>query len=144
MFKKVMLLVTVLVISFSSMCFANNGKLLTSEEKIAEQAIGCIAGQTEYSLLAQNFTTGLAKNLPAYKFRDLKTKVQEQLGSLSDSKLAILQKFDKADRVIYLANGTKTKHVEIAFVFDTTGKKPLLNEISMRPIELKPTASKNK
>ncbi len=143
MVKKIALLVSVLVICFSSMCFADNGKLLTAEEKIAEQAISCIAGQTEYSALAQNFTTGLGKNLPAYKFKDLKIKINEQLGSLSNSKLVILQKFDKADRVIYLANGSKAKTVEMTFIFDTTGKKTLLNEIAMRPLPQKAAVNKN-
>ena len=138
MTRKVMLLVTVLVMCFSSMCFANNGKLLTSEEKIADQAISSISGQAEYSDLAQNFTAGLAKNLSSLKFRELKATVNEKLGSLSNGKLVILQKFDKADRVIYLANGSKAKNVEISFVFDTTGKNPLLNEITLRPIESKP------
>ncbi|MDD4321053.1 MAG: hypothetical protein PHH31_05820 [Acidaminococcaceae bacterium] len=142
MVKKIALLVTVLMIFFSSICFADNGKLLTAEEKIAEQAISCISGQTEYRALAQNFTTGLAKNLSAYKFKDLKIKVDEQMGSLSNSKLVILQKFDKADRVIYLANGSKAKTVEMTFIFDTTGRKPLLNEIAMRPLPLKPAVNK--
>jgi hypothetical protein len=142
MIKKIMLLATVFVVYFSSMCFASNGGLLTSEEKIAEQAIDCIAGQADYTELAKNFTDGLAKNLPASKFVELKKTVKEQLGSLSNSKLAILQKFDKADRVIYLANGSKTKNVEVAFVFETSGKKPLLNEITMRPVEMKPVADK--
>jgi len=39
-----------------------------------------------------------------------------------------------------LANGSKAKNVEVAFVFETTGKKPLLNEITMRPLEMKPVA----
>jgi hypothetical protein len=138
MVKKIMLLVTVFVVYFSSMCFASNGSLLTSEERIAEQAISCIAGESDYTELAKNFTTGLAKNLPASKFIELKKTVKEQLGSLTNSKLAILQKFDKADRVIYLANGSKVKNVEVAFVFETTDKKPLLNEITMRPVEMKP------
>jgi hypothetical protein len=140
MTKKIMLLVTVFVVYFSSMCFASNGSLLTSEEKISEQAIACITGESDYTELAKDFTSGLAKNLPASKFIELKKTIKEQLGSLSNSKLAILQKFDKADRVIYLANGSKIKTVEVAFVFDTTGKKPLLNEITMRPVEMKPAA----
>lgn len=143
MVKKIALVVTVLMLCFSSMCFANNGKLLTAEEKIAGQVISCISGQTEYSVLAQNFTTGLAKNLSAYKFKELKTKVKEQIGSLSNSKFVILQKFDKADRVIYLANGSKAKTVEMTFIFDTTGKKPLLTEIAMRPLPQKPEVKKN-
>lgn len=142
MTKKVMLLVTVLVMCFSSMCFANNGKLLTSEEKIADQAISCIAGQGEYSELAKNFTPGLTKNLSSLKFRELKATVKEQIGSLSKSKLVVLQKFDKADRVIYVSNGSKVKNVEISFIFDTAGNNPLLNEITLRPIASKPVDKK--
>ena len=142
MIKKIMLLATVFVVYFTSMCFASNGSLLTSEEKISEQAIACIAGESDYTELAKNFTPGLAKNLTVSKFMELKKTVKEQLGSLSNSKLAILQKFDKADRVIYLASGSKAKNVEVAFVFETKGKKPLLNEITMRPLEMKPVAEK--
>ena len=137
MIRRIMLLATIFIVYFASICFASNGSLLTSEEKISEQAIVCIAGGSDYAELAKNFTHGLAKNLPASRFIELKKTVKEQLGSLSNSKLAILQKFDRADRVIYLANGSKAKDVEIAFVFETTGKKPLLNEITMRPLEMK-------
>ena len=142
MSKKVMLLVTILVMCYSSICFANNGKLLTCEEKIAEKTIDCILGQGEYTVLAQNFTFSLAKKLTSLKFKELKTTVNEQVGVLSNNKLVILQKFAQADRVIYLADGSKIKNVEISFVFDTTGKVPLLNEITIRPMELKPVTKK--
>jgi len=135
--KKILLLVTVLVLSFSSLCFASNGSQLDQEEKMAANLIAAMNGAGEYAEVSKDFSTGLTKNLSAAKFSDLQKKVKEQIGNIAEQKLLVLQKYDKADRLVYLAKGRKVQNVEVSLVFETAGKKPLINEVSIRPVEIK-------
>ena len=135
--KKILVLVTVLVMGLANLCFASNGSMLDSEEKAATQMLSAIAGKTEYTAVRPDFSAGLAKNLTSAKFAEMKKAINEKIGNISDAKLLVLQKFENADSLIFIGKGSKSPNVEIRFVFETKGRKPLLNEITMRPVELK-------
>jgi hypothetical protein len=139
--KRILLVFAVIMLCFSAVCSAaSNGALLSSEEKVADKVFSVISGESAYVDLVGDFSTGLVKNLPENKFTELKKAVKDKLGTLKEPQLAVLQKFGNADRVIYVAKGTKVQAVEIAMTFEVTGRKPLLNEISLRPLEVKKQA----
>jgi len=135
--KKILVLVTVLVMGLANFCFASNGSMLDSEEKTAVQVLSAIDGQTEYTAVRSDFSAGLSKNLTSAKFVEMKKAIKDKIGNISNAKLLVLQKFENADSLIYIGKGSKAPNVEIRFVFETKGKKPLLNEITMRPVEIK-------
>ncbi len=139
--KKILVLVTVLIMGLANLCFASNGTLLDNEEKTATQVLSAIAGKAEYTEIRPGFSAGLAKNLTSAKFVEMKKAIGDKIGSISNAKLLVLQKFDNADSLIFIGKGSKSPNVEIRFVFETSGRKPLLNEITMRPVEIKKQAA---
>ena len=135
--KKILVLVMILVIGLLNVCFASNGSLLDEEEGTATQVLSALAGKTELTAIQSNLSTGLAKKLTSAKFTEIKKTISDKIGRISDAKLLVLQKFEKADSLTFISKGSKSPNVEIRFVFETAGKKPLLNEITMRPVEVK-------
>ena len=83
-----------------------------------------------------------SKNIKENSYIAIKKAIKDKIGNISNAKLLVLQKFENADSLIYIGKGSKAPNVEIRFVFETKGKKPLLNEITMRPLEMKPVAEK--
>lgn len=135
--KKILVLVTILVMGLVNLCFASNGSLLDEEERTATQVLAAFAGDTEYTAIRSDLSAGLAKKLTSTKFTEIKKTISDKIGKISQAKLLVLQKFDNADSLVFISKGSKSPNVEIRFVFETTGKRPLLNEITMRPVEIK-------
>ncbi len=138
--KKKLLFIVFLLVCFVNTCFASNGSVLDEEEKIADFFMGAVKGKGEYAELASNFTPGFAKAFTAVKFKETKEKVTTTFGDVKNVKLYSLEKLDKADRVIYLADATKVPNVEFSFVFSNASSKPLLDAIVIRAVEVKKQA----
>lgn len=135
--KKILVLVTVLVMGLANLCLASNGSLLDEEERTATQVLSVFAGKTEETAIQANLSAGLAKKMTSAKLAEIKKTISDKIGRISDAKLLVLQKFENADSLTFISKGSKSPNVEIRFVFETAGKRPLLNEITMRPVEVK-------
>ncbi len=143
--KKIFLaVVMILALAVSGVAGAapNNGSLLNDEEKIAVSVFNAFNGQGTYTENVNPYATaGLKKQLSGAKFKETQTKIKDAFGKMSNMKLFVLQKFDKADRLIYIAQGTKSPAVELTFTFDTTSKV-LVDAFALRPVEVKKTDNK--
>jgi len=143
--KKFLLAVlVVMMMGMSTICSAasSNGSLLDSEDKIAGRVFAALGGQEEYSTAVAPFmTSGLAKNLTAAKFAEVKGQIAKDFGGVINPKLFALQKMDKADRTIYLADSKKAPKLEISYIFNLTGSKPMLDGFTIRPVEIKKVAT---
>lgn len=134
--KRLLFLVAILVLSFSSMAFAaSNSSILGHEEQAVKTFMQALTSDGELSIAAPVMTEGLKKNLDAGKFESLKVQINTALGQVDDFKLALLQKGNNVDRVVFLGKFAKHENVEMVFIFNTEGKKPLINDISFTPIE---------
>lgn len=88
-----------------------------------------------YETVAANFTPALKENFTAEKYAELLKQVKEKFGKNKEAKFAVLQRFDKADRVIYLGSFSKENLAQLVFVFDTTGRKPLMSDFALVPVQ---------
>lgn len=146
--KKLFLaLLVVMMMGVSAMASAapSNSSLLNEEEKITAKVFDAFAGKADYETAIKPYLTkGLAKNFSHAQFTKAKSESDKNFGKFVNPKLFTLQKFDKADRLFYIAGSSKAPAVEVGFVFDTTGAKVLLDGINMRPVEVKqaPAAAK--
>ena len=143
--KKIVLLVVAMMMCLSSICLAaDNGTLLSAEEKIAGRFIEALTGKIDYADIQGDLTESMSKQLTSKKFTEVRGVIKNQFGTLTNTKLAVLEKHDNADRLFYVSNGTKEKVVELMLFFDTSGKRPFINEITMRGLPVQETAKTTK
>ena len=137
--KIVLLLAMVLVLGFSTICSAaSNASILGNEEKAVDKFLSVLdKNNGAYEEIASNFTPGLQKKIDAVAMQNLRSQIADNFGTLKEKKLVTLEKFDQGDRVTYLAGFSKTQVVKIVFAFDVKGEKPLINDFTFAPVELK-------
>ena len=138
--KKIVLLLSLFfVLGFSAVCAAaSNASLLGNEEKAVDKFLSVLdKNNGAYEEIASNFTPGLQKKIDATAMQKLRSQIADNFGMLKEKKLVTLEKFDQGDRVAYLAGFSKTQVVKIVFAFDVKGEKPLINDFTFSPVELK-------
>lgn len=134
--KILLLLMTVFLLVMSSVALASNSSVLSNEDKIVESVLKAVTtSESSYEQISSNFTADLQKKLTAGEFRKMKQQIADNYGRLKESKLFTVEKFDKADRLVYLGSFAKQKVVKITFVFATT-EKILLSDFDLRPVDL--------
>ena len=137
--KFVLLLAMVFVLGFGTICSAaSNASILGNEEKVVDKFLSALdKNNGAYEEIASNFTPGLQKKIDDAAMQKLRSQVAGNFGTLKEKKLVTLEKFDQGDRVTYLAGFSKTQVVKIVFAFDVKGEKPLINDFTFAPVELK-------
>lgn len=134
--KIVFLLITVFLLAISSVTLASNSSVLGNEDKIVGSVLKAVTttGDT-YGQISSSFTSELQKKLTADAFSKMKKQIADNYGSLKESKLFTVEKFDKADRLVYLGSFAKQKVVKLTFVFNTA-EKVMLSDFDLRPVDL--------
>lgn len=136
--KKLILLFSLLgslLISSAAMA-AGVASDFSKEEAAANLFIKSLNDTTvTYESVAGNFTPALKENLTAEKYAAMLQQVKEKFGNNKEAKFAVLQRFDKADRVIYIGSFSKENLAQLVFVFDTTGRKPLMSDFALIPVK---------
>ncbi len=136
--KKLVVLISLLasmVISSVAMAAGAAGDF-AKEEAAADLFIKGLSDSTvTYEQVAANFTPALKENFTAEKYTELLQQVKEKFGKNKEAKFAVLQRFDKADRVIYIGSFSKENLAQMVFVFDTAGRKPLMADFALVPVQ---------
>lgn len=137
--KIVLFLALVFVFGFGTICSAaSNASILGNEEKAVDKFLSILdKNNGAYEEIASNFTPGLQKKVDTAAMQKLRNQITDNFGTLKEKKLVVLEKFDQGDRVTYLAGFSKTQVVKIVFAFDVKGDKPLINDFTFAPVELK-------
>ncbi len=136
--KKILVLLSLLasMVICSAAMAAGVASDFAKEEAAADTFIKGLNDSTvTYESVAANFTPALKENFTAEKYADLLKQVKEKFGKNKEAKFAVLQRFDKADRVIYIGAFSKENLAQMVFVFDTTGKKPLMADFALVPVQ---------
>ena len=137
--KKIILALTMIMsLGMASLGFASPASdLLSQEENTVTKVVAMLQGKGTYEDASAGFAAELKKNFTAAAAANMQKSVKEQLGNISDVKLARLDKFQAADRLIYLGKAQKAPNVQAVFVFETKGKKAQLQAINLAPVEVK-------
>ena len=137
--KKIILMLTaVMSLGMASLGFASPASdLLAQEEVTTTKVINLMQGKGQLADAATGFTPELQKNFNAAALNNMKKGVTNQLGGISNLKLVRLDKFQDADRLIYIGEAKKAPNVQMTFVFSTKGKKAQLQGLNLVPVEVK-------
>ena len=77
---------------------------------------------------------GLQSKLTAEGFAELQKQLREKFGKQKEVKFASFERFDQADRLLYMMGYSRQQVVRAAYVFDKDGK---LVEFVFVPVEIK-------
>lgn len=136
--KLILMLTAVMSLGMASLGFASPASdLLAQEEVTTTKVINLIQGKGQLADAAAGFSPELQKNFNAAALNNMKNGVTNQLGGISNLKLVRLDKFQDADRLIYIGDAKKAPNVQMTFVFSTKGKKAQLQGLNLVPVEVK-------
>lgn len=136
--KLILMLTAVMSLGMASLGFASPASdLLAQEEVTTTKVINLIQGKGQLSDAAAGFSPELQKNFNAAALNNMKNGVTNQLGGISNLKLVRLDKFQDADRLIYIGDAKKAPNVQMTFVFSTKGRKAQLQGLNLVPVEVK-------
>lgn len=136
--KFILMLTAVLSLGMASLGFASPASdLLAQEEVTTTKVIKLIQGKGQLADVAAGFSPELQKNFNAAALNNMKNGVTNQLGGISNLKLVRLDKFQDADRLIYIGDAKKAPNVQMTFVFSTKGRKAQLQGLNLVPVEVK-------
>lgn len=121
--KLIVLLTAVFTLAFTSLCMAADGGALNKQQAAGEMFMQAFTSQTAaYADVAKGFDASLKEKVNEQVFTQLKKQVKEKFGLMKDSKFYSFQRFDKEDRVTYLANFSKENLVAISLSFAKNNK----------------------
>ena len=136
--KLILMLTAVMSLGMASLGFASPASdLLAQEEATTTKVINLIQGKGQLADAASGFSPELQKNFNAAALDNMKNGVTSQLGGISNLKLVRLDKFQDADRLIYIGEAKKAPNVQLTFVFSTKGTKAQLQGLNLVPVEVK-------
>lgn len=136
--KILVLLVTLFTMMMSGTVFAGEVTKDFAKEHAAVDVIvkSFDSSEVTYANVAANFTEELKAKFTDKEYTALTNTVKQNFGKTKEFKFVSLEHFDKADKLTYLASFSKENLVLATFIFDNTGRKPLLNSITMIPVEV--------
>ncbi|MCH3950220.1 MAG: hypothetical protein LKE33_04675 [Acidaminococcus sp.] len=142
--KIVALLMMVLSLGFSSLGFASPASdTLAKEEEAVNAVMKVLTTNAPLSSAQPYFSDDLKKKFDEKTLANMKKSIDEQIGDISDLHLVVLEKAPEADRLIYAGKAKKAPAVRTVVVFQTKGKKPLMEGVSVMTADVKKQANQN-
>ena len=83
--------------------------------------------------MLKSYVADLAKQMNVNTFIAMQRQVQEKFGKHKETKFFSFERFDKADRLTYIAGFSKEPAVSIVFTLDKKGK---ITEFSLAALEV--------
>ena len=139
--KKILMLVTmVMMLAFSAVCSASNGKVLDAEEALVAKFL---AGGN-YKAVSAVMTPEMQKNWDEKAYTNFQTTLGKDFGKLNTNQLIVVEKHKDADVLLYQVAAEKIPAARFVYLFKLNGEKPLLNDFSVMLPQKKEEAAAEK
>lgn len=126
--KKILMLVTmVMMLAFSAVCSASNGKVLDAEEALVAKFL---AGGN-YKAVSVVMTPEMQKNWDEKAYSNFQETLAKDFGKLNTNQLIVVEKHKDADVLLYQVAAEKIPAARFVYLFKLNGEKPLLNDFSV-------------
>ena len=126
--KKILLMLTmVLVLGFSAICSASNGKVLDAEEAMVNKFLAA----SNYSAVTSMMTDGMKKDFTEEVFKNFKEQMDKNFGAVSEKRLVVIEKGADADILRYSMKFAKQPEAMMSFLFAVKNEKPLLGDFGI-------------
>ena len=134
--KFIVLLTTLFTLAFAASCFATeNSSALNSAENSAQKVITALVASDTlgYKEAEKAMSADLAKNMNVNTFIAMQRQVKEKFGNHKETKFFAFERFDKADRLTYIASFNREPAVSIVFTLDKNAK---ITEFSLAALQV--------
>ncbi len=135
--KKIIALLTLItLLACASVCLAGeNGNALNKAERTVDKLVDSFSQEktVAYNDIAKGFNPALQEKISAQGLQQLQKQVADKFGRLQEAKMVSFERFDKGDRVVYLAGFSKEKVVRMVFVFDKDTK---MTDFAFSPLNI--------
>ena len=120
--KKILMLVTmVMMLAFSAVCSASNGKVLDAEEALAAKFL--TAGN--YKAVSALMTPEMQKNWDEKAYSNFQSTLANDFGKVNTNQLIVVEKHKNADVLLYQVAAEKVPAARFVYLFKLNGEKPL-------------------
>ncbi len=138
--KFILMLTAVLTFAFAATCLATeNSSALNSAESSAQKVItALVASDTQgYKAAEKAMSADLAKQMNVNTFIAMQRQVKEKFGQHKETRFFAFERFDKADRLTYIAGFSREPAVSIVFTLDKNAK---ITEFSLAALQVEENA----
>jgi len=131
--KLVLMLATVFMLAFCSVCSATAGKVLDNEMFIVDKFVTA----TNYKAIEPMLDAEYKKDFSEESFNKFREIIAKNFGTLNSKTLRFITKMDDADRLEYQASFSNVPVAAYIFDFSVVKEKPLVRnfEIILPPKE---------
>lgn len=140
---KKLLSTTVLLatLALPGLCLAGtNGEALSKAEKSGDVFVNLLKAKASYTEFAPTMAPNMRKQVKAGSIPSLVKQVQEKFGTMKEVKFYSFERFDKIDKLVYIANFSKEKVASLVIFTDKDGK---IDNFALSPLKAQ-SASQNK
>lgn len=127
--KKFLLIVMMLVMCATSVCFASDGSVLDAEAKMVDQFLSA----SSYGNVSEILSADMKANFDEAKFNEYKASINKDLGAYKEKQLVNVIKRPGIDRLVYGAGFDGGKVMMVIADFAVNNEKPLLLNIAIVP-----------
>lgn len=138
--KIILMLAMVMVMAFSAVCSASNGKVLDAEEGIAAKFLN----GANYNAVVSVMSDEMKKNWDEKSYANFKEELNKNFGKISTNQLIVLEKHDGADLLLYQVASEKIPAARFVYLFSVQGEKPLLSDFRIMLPQVKKEEAENK
>lgn len=124
--KIVMMFVMVMMLAFSAVCSASNGKVLDSEEALAAKFLN-----GDFKAVSAVMSDDMKKNWDEKAYANFKEQITKNFGKINTNQLIVVEKHKDADILLYQVASEKVPAARFVFLFSVKGEKAMLSDFNI-------------
>lgn len=117
----------IMMLGFSAVCSASNGKLLDAEEAAAQKFFSGGNFKAASSVFGEN----MKKNWDEKSYTNFQTSFANDFGKVLTNKMVFLEKRGDTDVLVYQITTEKVPVARVAYLFSVKGEKAVLEDFSI-------------
>ncbi len=125
--KIVVMLTMVLMLAFSAVCSASNGKVLDNEEAMINKFLSA----TKYSAISTMMTEDMKKDFNEEAFNNFREQMDKNFGKLNEKQLFMVEKGKDVDVLRYQSKFELVPEAQFVFMFKVENEKPMLAKFAL-------------
>ena len=125
--KIVVMLTMVLMLAFSAVCSASNGKVLDNEETMINKFLSA----TKYSAISTMMTEDMKKDFNEEAFNNFREQMDKNFGKLNEKQLFMVEKGKDVDVLRYQSKFELVPEAQFVFMFKVENEKPMLAKFAL-------------
>lgn len=130
--KFLFILAMAVTMAVSRISYASSGDDLDKAQRVAESFISMLEKDNiPYEIVSGDFADSLKAKVNEKSYETLQQEIRDNISVLNNAKFYMYQRYDGGDKLIYVADFSKTKLMAIILYFD---KKQKMTDFTISPL----------